>query len=117
MAGYLLNIILGDEHRHHELFGDMQRNLESRIAWRDEGPQVPSRVIKSDVEALQQATKNLLRLEKADAKELRRLRRTWRKRGGERELWALLVRTAELDTKKHIEILKYLRKLLDEAQE
>ena len=36
----------------------------------------------------------------------------WAKAGGQFGLWALLVETAELDTEKHITMLKYLRRLI-----
>ncbi len=41
--------------------------------------------------------------------------RTWRTAKGERKLWAMLVRTAEIDAKKHIRVLRCPRTLLREA--
>ena len=44
-----------------------------------------------------------------------RLRKAWARDGGEFGLWALLVKSAELDTEKHIHILRYLRRLITES--
>lgn len=115
VATYLVNMVLSDEMRHHQMFADMQGTLERSIQWRDVESYVPSARITGDVAALLATTEELLRLEKADLKELRRLRRTWARAKGDRKLWALLVRTAEMDTKKHIEVLSYLLKLLKDA--
>ena len=112
LATYLVKMIVSDERRHHQMFADMQRTLESYMHWRDIEPHVPPIRITGDTNALLRATEELLRLEKADAKELRRLRRSWHRATGERKLWALLVSTAEIDTKKHIRVLRYLRTLL-----
>jgi hypothetical protein len=76
---------------------------------------VPSTRVEGDVTELLETTEQLLALEQADAKELRALRKQWAREPGERRLWALLVETAELDTEKHIRMLKYLRGLLRDA--
>ena len=57
----------------------------------------------------------MLELERADAKELKELRTSWKKQKGEREFWSLLVEVAELDTEKHIRMLTYVKKLVKEA--
>lgn len=115
VATYLVNMVLSDEIRHHQMFADMQGTLERSLQLREVESFVPSARITGDVEALRATTEELLRLEKADLKELRQLRRTWARAKGDRKLWALLVRTAEMDTKKHIEVLSYLLKLLNDA--
>ena len=111
-ASYLIRLILQDEERHHQLFLDMHETLESRMQSRKSDSPVLTPTIEGDVEALLAATEQLLRFEKQDARELRRLSRAWRRQPGERRLWALLVDTARLDTKKHILILRHLRALL-----
>ena len=112
VISYLVRMILEDEARHHTIFRDFQNTLESRMQLRSIGPVVPSPRVKGDVTQLLQTTEQLLRLEQEDAKELKALRRQWAREPGERRLWALLVETAEYDTKKHIRMLKYLRGLL-----
>ncbi len=116
VATYLMKMILSDEAHHHQMFADMHESLENRINWRRTESEVPSLRIAGEVDALLAATDSLLRSERADVKELRRLRRTWRRSDGDRRLWGLLVETAWLDTKKHIRILRYLRSLLLEAK-
>lgn len=116
VASYLVNMILDDERRHHQIFADMQGSLERSLHWRDVESFVPSTRVGGDVGALLATTEELLRLEKADLKHLRRLRRKWARAQGDRQLWAVLVRTTEMDTRKHIAVLKYLRKLLAHAR-
>lgn len=116
IASYLMRMILRDEAHHHQMFADMRETLENRIHWRRSESEVPSLRITGDVEALLAATNSLLRSERADLRELRRLRRTWRRSADERRMWGLLVETAWLDTKKHIRILRYLRGLLVDAR-
>ena len=116
IASYLIRMILRDESRHHEIFAELRNTLESSLQWRDIEPRVPSTHLSADdAEALLETTDELLKLEMEDAKELKRLRKHWEREPGERQLWALLVETAELDTKKHIRILRYLRDILREA--
>ena len=116
IASYLMRMILRDEAHHHQMFADMRETLENRIHWRRSESEVPSLRIAGDVNALLAATDSLLRSERADLRELRRLRRTWRRSADERRMWGLLVETAWLDTKKHIRILRYLRGLLVDAR-
>jgi rubrerythrin len=115
-VSYLVRLILADEERHHEIFTDIQATLEGRMHWRNPESHLPSLHLAGDVDALLATTVELLRLEKADFRELRRLRRAWRRKPGERGMWALLVGTAELDTKKHIRILRYVRSILRDAR-
>ena len=116
IATYLMRMILRDEAHHHQMFADMRETLENRIHWRRSESEVPSLRLTGDVDALLVATDSMLRAERADLKELRSLRRTWRRSTAERRMWGLLVETALLDTKKHIRILRYLRALLLDAK-
>jgi len=116
IIGYLVKTILADEERHHALFGEILNSLESKIGWKDIEPRVPSlRASIQDREALLATTDELLEVERDDAKELKKLRKTWGQAGGEYGLWSLLVEGAELDTEKHIRMLKYLRRLILET--
>lgn len=112
VIGYLIGMILADEARHHAIFKELQNTLESRMQLRSIEPAVPSIRVDGDVTELLRTTERLLALEQEDAKELKALRKQWAREPGERQLWALLVETAELDTEKHIRMLKYLRGLL-----
>ncbi len=116
VASYLIAMILADEERHHGIFLEIQNSLESRIQWRDIEPSVPPlEVARESATLLLETTEELLALEREDARELKALRKQWSREPGERQLWALLVETAELDTKKHIRILEFLRSVLHDA--
>ena len=113
VAGYLLNMIVADEKRHHEMFGDMQRRIDNQIQWRTDGSGVPSLSIDGDRADLMATTRTMIDTEQHDLRELRTLRRSWRRSEGERALWADLIRAAELDTKKHILLLRRLLQILN----
>lgn len=117
LVTYLVKAILRDEARHHELFGELLNSLESKIRWEEITPRVPppSHHV-ADRDELLETTEKLLELEEEDAKELKELRKGWSKSGGEFGIWAVLVEGAELDTEKHIRMLKCLRELLEEAE-
>lgn len=116
VVDYLIRMILDDEARHHSLFSDILNSLESKISWDDISPRVPPLSEPTyDRGELLATTDHLLELERTDAKELKRLRKAWAREGGEFGLWALLVKSAELDTEKHIHILRYLRRLITES--
>ncbi|MGI9644606.1 MAG: hypothetical protein ACR2O6_04770 [Ilumatobacteraceae bacterium] len=112
---YIVGMILADEERHHEIFGEFRDTLTSRMRWEQTERVMPSTRIDGDVTELLRTTEELLSFERMDAKELKGLRKRWERQPGERKLWALLVRTAELDTEKHIRMLEYLRDLLRDA--
>ena len=115
VVSYLVGMILADEVRHHEIFREFKNTLDSRMRWHEVEPSIPSPRVDGDVAELLATTEKLLEFEREDAKELRALRKKWERQPGERQLWALLVGTAELDTEKHIRMLKYLRDLLRDA--
>ena len=113
VASYLIRMILGDEARHHDIFEQIKNSLESSIRWQSVDPHLPQMRLEGDDAAqLLETTEKLLALEQEDAKELKALRKEWERDSGERRLWALLVETAEFDTKKHIRMLEFLRSLL-----
>ncbi len=116
IISYLIRMILDDESRHHKLFTEILNSLDSKIRWEDISPRVPpQRMPIYDRDELLATTNHLLELERTDAKELKRLRKAWARDGGEFGLWAVLVKSAELDTEKHIHILRYLRRLITES--
>jgi hypothetical protein len=107
---YLVSLIVEDEIRHHRLFQDLAEALKVDAELRPEDPAVPrldhwgpdGRFVAELAERLEDR-------EEQDLKMLRRL-------GDELEdvkdttLWKLLVKLMELDTSKHIEILKFTRR-------
>lgn len=106
---YLLELILADERRHHQQIEEMLHQVESFLWEVDVEPSVPSARRRGDPE-LRAATDRLLEIEREDAAELRRLRRTVRTQPAT-SLLPLLVELMLRDTAKHIEILKHIKRL------
>ena len=115
-TGYLAKLILDDERRHHELFRELSNTVESSIHWETIEPRLPK--LRSDPanrDEMLVATRRLLDAELEDRRELKQLKKHLRRTPGDRQLWALLVETAELDTQKHIRILKFIEHVLKSA--
>lgn len=104
---YLVRLILEDEERHHRVILEMLNQLHSFVWEVELQPSVPGAVKPLD-RPLLEATRQLLALEKDDAKELRRLRKELR-HGPRSSLLPLLVNLMVHDTAKHIEILEFIR--------
>jgi hypothetical protein len=109
-VGYLTNIILADEARHHRMFQELVNRIRSDIDWRDYGPHVPFVDSPREQAAqLVEATDRLLQFEHEDAKALHRLQKELRP-VRDTTLFSLLVELMQLDTKKHIAILQFIRR-------
>jgi rubrerythrin len=107
---YLIDLILNDESRHHQMFKELLNHVRSGIDYRDYGPQVPyMQASADDREALLEATDRFLAFERADEKSLRRLAKDLRP-VRDTTLFSLLVELMELDTKKHVAILEFIRR-------
>ncbi|MGZ7023553.1 MAG: hypothetical protein ACXVJ3_20130 [Ilumatobacteraceae bacterium] len=104
---YLVGLILADEERHHRQFSEMANEILSIVCERPVEPSPPRIVTRSEPDLLAQ-TKRLLAFERADAKELRRLRKTLRKAPGA-SLSPLLTDLMVHDTAKHIAILEFIK--------
>ena len=117
MISYLIQTILRDEARHHELFREILNSLESKMRWEDVEPLLPPvpRVV-ADREALLATTDRLIGFEQDDLKDLKQLRKSWTKAKGDLAVWAVLIESAEFDTQKHIRMLKRLRQLIAETE-
>jgi len=103
---YLGQLILDDEQRHHEILGQMADRVDG---WKTGGgaagtPSLTPRVDR----ALLDETRRLIALERADAKELRKLQKELRYAPAT-SLLPLLVKLMLHDNAKHIEILKFVR--------
>lgn len=103
---YLVELILEDEKRHHEVFARMANEIRSFLWEVPLEPSLPALGHRPDPDLLAE-TKRLLAFEKQDAKELRQLRKTLRG-GPTSSLDALMVELMLHDTAKHIEILKHI---------
>ena len=106
---YLMRVILEDERRHHRQIDEMLNTVQSFVWDLDIQPSVPGAMRRPD-RKIYEETKRLLAFEREDAKELRQLKKELRV-DGHWPVLALLVDLMIQDTKKHIEILEFVRKL------
>jgi rubrerythrin len=108
---YLVNLLLDDEIRHHQIFTELAESLKNDALLRSGDPAVPYLDFDktSNRDAVIDITDQLLQREQADAQELRRLRRELRE-VKDTSLWSLLVDVVERDTQKHIAILRFVKK-------
>lgn len=105
---YLVELVVEDERRHHRLLAE----IADAIAWgtvEHQGTPVPRAGTAGADAALVREAKALLASEKADRRELRRLRRHLRHFTG--TLWPLLVDVMLCDTNKHVRILEFVADL------
>lgn len=112
---YLLEMILADEHRHHDQFEEMTAAAQTAspaVVSPTGGAPAPS---PDEVATLLELTERFLDLEHEDAEELAALRKKLRPVRHD-NLWHLLVSLMELDTAKHIATLEYLRDQLRREQ-
>jgi hypothetical protein len=107
---YLIDLIIADEARHHQMFRELVNRVRSDIDFREYGPQVPyiGPRLKT-AEPLLEATDRFLAFEHEDEASLRRLKKELRP-VRDTTLFSLLVELMELDTKKHIAILEFIRR-------
>jgi rubrerythrin len=110
-VSFLVRLILEDEERHHRLFEELAGTLRAQIELEPEPTTIPDVPLhRKDPSALIDVTDHLLALEREDSKKLRELRKQLRP-VEETTVWSLIIETMELDTKKHIALLKHIRKL------
>jgi hypothetical protein len=107
---YLASLIVDDERRHHRVFEELANALRSDVELRPVEPAVPDMAGFGQLPAkVVELTDQLLAREEQDAAELRQLSRELRD-VRDTTLWQLLVKVMELDTEKHAEILRFVKK-------
>lgn len=107
---FLIGLLVEDERRHHRIFSDLAASLKAEAELRGEPPLIPGLdFAAADRESVLALTRLLIANEEKDAKELKRLRKDLRD-VEDTTLWALLVDTMQLDTDKHIAILKFVER-------
>ncbi len=107
---YLVNLLIEDEIRHHRFFSEIADSLKTEASLSDEDPVIPDiDFVRADREAVLDGTRNLLKAEERDARELKQLQHELRAVEGV-SLWSLLVELMQRDTQKHIAILRFVRK-------
>ena len=114
-VGFLADLILEDEIRHHRLFEELAATLRSQVEMTPASaagagvvPDVPFE--RADSSELLNKTNELIALERTDQRRLRALRKEL-KPFADTTIWSVIIETIELDTKKHLVILRHLRKL------
>ncbi|HSJ92198.1 MAG TPA: hypothetical protein VK917_09005 [Ilumatobacter sp.] len=103
---FLVELILNDEQRHHEVFEQMANAVRSFVWEVPVEPRLPAAVPRPNPE-LHAATADLLRAERKDRKELKALRSTLR-HDRSSTFDALMVDLMLRDTEKHVAILEYI---------
>ena len=107
-ARYLIRLVIEDEERHHRLFHEIATALGNDIAWAHNPDGVPNLQYRPPPPALAEVTRRFLAAERADAKQLRALRRELRP-FRDTTVWVLLIELMEHDTAKHIRLLSFIR--------
>ena len=110
---YLAALIAADEHRHHQMLSDIAGALQAEVGGRLDGPPIARTVdlIPERAAALLEKTRELLAIEESDVGELKKLHRDVHEAPDE-TIWPLLIEIMELDTEKHIRILKGIERHL-----
>jgi len=106
---FLIDLILADERRHHELFARLAASARG-----DDGRPVIVTPNPSAEEArrILEPTRRFLDAEQEDREQLRRLAKDLD--GVADSLWRLLIQLMDLDTRKHVAILEYLKERLEQ---
>jgi len=107
---YITELIMDDEIRHHRLFEELANALRSDVEMRPVEPAVPDLAGFGELpDRVVELTDALLAREEEDAAELRHLARQMRD-VRDTTLWQIIVKVMELDTEKHAELLRFVRK-------
>lgn len=104
---FLVETILEEERRHHELFERMADAALAQVPPEDPTLPRPPQLNPDEAAALREPTERFLEAEQEDREELQRLAKEL-KPVRDDTLWRLLVELMEMDTRKHIRILEYL---------
>jgi len=107
---YLVNLLIEDEKRHHQLFLELAASLRNLTEGSGAQPLVPEMDFgRADKAALLPLIERLLARERQDEHELKQLRHELRDLR-DTTLWSILVELMERDTAKHIALLRFARR-------
>lgn len=87
---YLVNLVLEDEKRHHDVLGGISQQLHEMAASSDEETYLPRPAGSTVPAGLLEETEKFLSIEKADGRELRKLIKALRVRR-DQDLWDLIM--------------------------
>ena len=108
---FLMELILEDEDRHHRLTEAMVRDVKSSVLWLSAEPPLPSVGVNLEDNAnVLSQTERFLGVEEESTAQLKALKKELK--GLHDGLLELIVDGMEIDTHKHIDILKYIQKQL-----
>lgn len=112
---FLMNLVLEDERRHHQLIQSMADDVNQSLQWIANGSALPTISARGTAgDRLLEQTRHFLEVERAGVRQLEDLRAEVKElRSG---LLALLVELMELDTRKHVEILRYIERQLEQRR-
>ncbi len=106
---YLVDILATDERRHHQWFADLALALKGDVELAGGDPVVPRLDLHlHDRRRTERVIEGLLQAEEHDRHELKKLRKQLRD-VEDTTLWALLVDLMQLDTEKHIMMLRFAK--------
>jgi hypothetical protein len=105
---YLVRMLINDEKRHHGTFESLAASIKTESELSGEEPEVPYLdLARADRAWVRDLSEKLLRREKEDAAELKRLHNELRE-VKDTTLWDLLVNDMRRDTDRHIAILEFV---------
>lgn len=108
----LVELIIEDEERHHGLMARLAQ--EARNAPGGDAVTTAPRFSTDDVVQLLEPTERFLEAERDDRRRLRALARALRPMS-EQNVWHMIVELMEIDTRKHVRILEYLRRRMRQS--
>lgn len=112
-VGYLLDFVMKDEERHHEIFRRLIGSLEDGGS-ADACSAVPEVLPVPEADALRTKLESFIAFERADRQELVELANDLRRHRRD-PLWLLLVEIMQRDTDKHIRILEFIHQTVRAA--
>jgi rubrerythrin len=115
LVRFLLDLIVADEERHHQLTNRMITKLKDELAWtRSAGPARRVYPKGDSAKRLLSSVESFVEAERKGIKEYERLKKE--SQGLYRDVFALLYTTMIHDSHKHIGMLEFLRRKLKESQ-
>ena len=106
---YLVSLIVEEERRHHAVFGDLVKTLQTEVDRRPEAFAVPRLGHWGfDHARILELTESFLAQERKDAAQLQDLEAELEP-VSDSTMWQLLVRLMQADTSKHISILEFVK--------
>lgn len=108
---FLLELVLADERRHHEIFERLEASSEVEPPGGVPVVPPPPEPEPEHAAVLLEQTRRFLEIERRDEEDLRHLSHELRHLDDD-TLWHLLVELMRLDTEKHLRVLEYLERRL-----